>query len=88
MAVYCISYDLQSNNYESLINAIQSYGCWWHQSKSTWFVETDQTTKQILENLKNYIENNDKIIVIRVQKDWWAVGHTKEEYEWMKNRNF
>ena len=88
MAVYCISYDLQSNNYDSLINAIQSYGLWWHQSKSTWFTETNQTSKQILETLKNYLENNDKIIVIRVQKDWWAVGHTEEEYTWMRNRNY
>ncbi len=88
MAVYCISYDLQSNNYEALISAIQSYGLWWHQSESTWFIETNQTSRQILENLRNYARNGDKVIVIRVQKDWWAIGHTENEYNWMRNRNF
>ena len=88
MAVYCISYDLQSRNYEPLINAIQSYGLWWHQSESTWFIETNQTSRQVLDNLRNYIMNGDKLIVIRVQRDWWAVGHTEESYTWMRNRNF
>lgn len=88
MAVYLISYDLKGNNYDSLIEAIQSYGLWWHQSKSSWFIETNHTTRQILDNLRNYIQNGDKIIVIQVQKNWWAVGHTEEEYNWMKKRNF
>ena len=88
MAVYSISYDLQSNNYDSLINAIQSYGLWWHQSESTWFIETNQTSRQILDNLRNYLGNRDKLIVVQVQRNWWAVGHTEEEYNWMRNRNY
>lgn len=88
MAVYCISYDLKSKNYDSLIEAIKSYGLWWHQSESTWFIETNQTSKQVLENLRNFLFNNDKLIVIRVQRDWWAIGHTEEEYKWLRERNF
>lgn len=88
MAVYCISYDLQSNNYDNLIDAIKSYGLWWHQSKSTWFIETNHTTKQVIENLRNYTLTGDKIIVFQIQRNWWAIGHTEEEYSWMKNRNF
>lgn len=88
MSVYCISYDLQSKNYDTLVAAIQSYGFWWHQAKSTWFIETDQTTRQVLDNLRNFADASDKIIVIKVQKNWWAFGHTEEEYNWMKNRNF
>lgn len=88
MAVYCISYDLKSDNYENLIEAIKTYGVWWHQSESTWFVETTQSSKQILDNLNNTLHVNDKLIVIQVKKHWWANGHTEEEYQWMKNRNF
>ncbi len=88
MAVYCISYDLKSDNYDSLIEAIKSYGLWWHQSESTWFIESSQEAKEILDNLNNYLSNGDKLIVIKTQKNWWAVGHTEEEYTWMKNRNF
>jgi hypothetical protein len=71
MSVYCISYDLKSNNYETLINAIQGYGLWWHQSESTWFIETNQTSRQVLDNLRNYTRNGDKLIVIRLQRDCW-----------------
>jgi hypothetical protein len=88
MPVYCISYDLQSNNYNLLSDAIQSYGCWWHQSGTTWFIETNQTTKQVLENLRNYIYKGDKLIVIQVRENCWATGHTEEEYNWIKQRNF
>lgn len=88
MSVYCISYDLQSNNYSTLIDAIQSYGLWWHQSESTWFIATNQTSRQVLENLRNYTRNGDKLIVVRVQRDWWAIGHNEEEYSWMRNRSF
>jgi len=88
MAVYCISYDLKSDNYENLIEAIKAYGLWWHQSGSTWFIEATQSSKQILNNLNNHLYEGDKLIVIQVQKHWWATGHTEEEYQWMKNRNF
>lgn len=88
MAVYCISYDLKSDSYDSLIEAIKAYGSWWHQSKSTWFIESTQGTKEILKNLNGYLNSGDKIIVIQVYKNWWAAGHTDEEYQWMKGRNF
>ena len=48
MAVYCISYDLKSGNYEKLIETIKAYGKWWHQSESTWFIESSQDAKEIL----------------------------------------
>lgn len=88
MAVYCISYDLKSNNYEPLIESIKAYGLWWHQSESTWFIEALQGPKEILDNLNRHLLLGDKIIVIQVQKNWWAAGHTDEEYSWMNQRNF
>ncbi len=88
MAVYCISYDLPSNNYEPLIEAIKSYGNWWHQSESTWFIETNQGAKEILDHLKNYCYVGDKLIVVKLEGSWWAVGHTEDEYNWMRERKF
>ncbi len=88
MAVYCISYDLKSDNYSALIESIKAYGFYWHQSESTWFIETTQGAKQILENLNRHLKKGDKILVIKVQKNWWAAGHTEEEYQWMRERNF
>ena len=69
MAVYCISYDLKSDNYESLIQAIKAYGFWWHQSESTWFIESALEPSQILDNLNNHLFKGDKLIVIKVQRN-------------------
>jgi hypothetical protein len=88
MAVFCISYDLKSGNYEPLIEAIKTYGLWWHQSESTWFIETTHNSREVLDSLRTHLKTEDKLIVIQVQKNWWALGHTEKEYEWMKNRNF
>ncbi|OAV69901.1 hypothetical protein Barb4_01580 [Bacteroidales bacterium Barb4] len=88
MAVYCISYDLKSDEYKNLIEAIKAYGLWWHQSESTWFIETTQTAKQILENLKVFLKSGDKLIIIQVKQHWCALGHTEKEYDWMKSRKF
>lgn len=88
MAVFCISYDLKSGNYEPLIESIKAFGRWWHQSESTWFIEASQGSKEIMENLNKHISSGDKIIVIKVEKNWWASGHAEEEYNWMKQRNF
>ena len=88
MAVFCISYDLKNDNYEPLIEAIRAYGTWWHQSKSTWFIETDKTAKQIFENLNPHLYKNDKLIVVKIQENWWATGHSEKEYKWMKDRSF
>jgi hypothetical protein len=88
MAVYCISYDLKSGNYDPLIESIKAYGLWWHQSESTWFIETIHESKLIYENLNRYLRTGDKIIIIKVQKDWWAGGHTEAEYQWLRDRKF
>jgi hypothetical protein len=70
MAVYCISYDLRSDNYSALIESIKAYGLWWHQSESTWFIETRQGAKQILDNLNRHLISGDKILVISLDKEW------------------
>ena len=88
MAVYCISYDLKSDNYENLIEAIKAYGTYWHQTESTWFIESSQAAKEIFNNLSNHLKTDDKLIVIEVKQHWWATGHKQDEYDWMKQRNF
>jgi len=88
MAVYCISYTLTSNNYDRLHQAIMDYGTWWHQSGSVWIVETNQTARQLIDNLRTYLGVNDKIMVFRVMAEWWAVGHSPEETNWMHQRQF
>jgi len=88
MSVYCISCTIKSKNYESLFQAIKSYGVYWRESETVWFIESTHTTKEVLDNLRTFIEANDKLLVIQVHRNWWAVGYTEEEYTWIKARNF
>lgn len=85
--VYCISYDLRKSgrNYESLYVAIKSYGTWWHQTGSVWFVVTSDTAANIRDRLNEQLDSNDKLFVIALQKRWAGVGFSQREYEWLKS---
>lgn len=86
-SVYCISYDLRSpgRNYDDLITAIKSFGLWWHQTESVWFIVSDKDVVSIRDFLMNYIDRNDKLFVIEVNKPWAGTGFTNKEYEWLKD---
>jgi CRISPR-associated endonuclease Cas2 len=90
MALYIISYDLTnpSRDYQSLSNAIKSYGSWWHQSGSTWLISVNtDNAATIRDYLKQFIDSNDKIFVAKLSGAWAASGFTREEYEWIKSEN-
>lgn len=85
--VYCISYDLRTpgREYNSLIDAIKTYGTWWHQTGSVWIVVTPKTSANIRDELMRHIDQNDKLFVIALKKEWAGVGFSEEEYSWMKS---
>jgi len=87
MNVYCISYDLKKpdRDYEKLTEAIKTYGKWWHQTGSVWFIVSEQEASVIRDYLMQFIDKNDKLFVIRVVRGWAGTGFTTEEYDWIKN---
>lgn len=92
MSVYCISYTISNtlftDNSTRISNAIMNYGQWWHQSDNVWYIETNQTERQIFDNLRNYIGNGDKLFVVKIQNAWWGIGYTEAEYNWLRNKIF
>lgn len=85
--VYCISYDLSKpgRNYESLYNAIKSYGTWWHQTESVWFIVSSANATEIRDNLNKHTDANDKLFVVALRHEWAGVGFSQREYEWLKS---
>ena len=66
MSTYIITYDLKnSRNYNELYEAIKSYGTWAHINESTWAIVTDQSATEIRDQLKNHLEIDDIIFIIR-----------------------
>lgn len=85
--LYCISYDLcqPDRDYEELYQGIKSFGQWWHQTGSVWFVVSSKTPVEIRDYLEQFIDSNDKLFVIALKKKWAGIGFSNKEYEWLKS---
>lgn len=68
---FIISYDLCSLNrdYNHLYSAIKSFGTWGRLTESTWAIVTDSTVVQIRNFLMAFIDNDDRLIVIKGGKE-------------------
>lgn len=90
MALYSITYDLSNpgRDYETLANGIKKYGYWWHQTGSVWIIAANgTTTAQIRDYLKQFMDQNDKLFIAKLNGEWAAFGFTQEEYDWIKSKN-
>lgn len=66
MNCYIISYDLRfGGNYTTLHNVIKSYVTWAKITESTWAVVSIQSAEQIRDNLLGYMDNKDRLFVIK-----------------------
>ena len=84
-SIFSISYDLTkpNQNYEGLYEGIKSFGTWWHQTGSVWFIRSDKDSSSIRDYLKQFIDDDDKLFVIKVFRNWAGTGFTQEEYDWL-----
>lgn len=74
MDIHLITYDLRrpGQDYTNLIRAIRSYEQWINVCESCWAVKTTATDSEILDNLLQYIDANDKILVVTMSRQKWA----------------
>lgn len=81
-----ITYDLNKphKDYPKLFEGIRSYGSYAHALDSVWLVKTDSTVGQIRDHLKQFIDSNDQLKVVRVS-DWATFNLSKEVTDWLKN---
>lgn len=63
---YIISYDLcqPGRDYEKLYQILRSFPNWGRLTESTWAVVSDKTAVAIRDMLNQYIDSNDRLIVI------------------------
>lgn len=83
-----ISYDLNKprKGYSDLHDAIKAIsGTWWHHLTSVWLVDTDLSTQEIYEKVKEHIDENDELFITRITRDY--TGYLpKKAWEWLKDR--
>lgn len=85
MSCYLISYDLRNaRDYESLYDAIRSYGTYAHVLESTWAIKTDKSAVEVRDHLTGFIDSDDGIFVVKsAQEAAWRKAICKDE--WLKN---
>lgn len=85
--IYAINYDLSrpGQNYSELHAAIQQCGAWWHYLGSTWLVDSSKTATEIWNHLAPHIDTNDRVLIIRVTKDYqgWL---SRDAWNWIDAR--
>lgn len=88
MAVYMVGYDLlkPGQDYEDLINAIKSYGVWWHHLDSTWIIVTDETAIQVRDRLVQHIDSNDELLVASIGAPAAWRGFAKDGADWLMKK--
>lgn len=71
MDSYIISYDLIAPNkdYGPLIKAIKEYGTYAKILESLWIVKSNDSSTTIRDNLKSYIDNDDRLFVAKLTGD-------------------
>lgn len=86
MSVYQINYDLRKQkDYPSLIERIKSYGTWCHPLESVWIIVTNQTAAQVRDYLATVMDNDDGILVTRLQGEAAWYGLSNEVSQWIQS---
>lgn len=86
MSVYQINYDLRKQkDYSSLIERIKSYGTWCHPLESVWIIVTNQTAAQVRDYLATVMDNDDGILVTRLQGEAAWYGLSNEVSQWIQS---
>lgn len=86
MPTLCVTYDLHKpgQEYTELIAAIKRHRTWWHHLESTWFIVTNKTAASVREDLKQYLDKNDEILVFTVGSYWAGEGFKERAYAWLQ----
>ena len=85
MSVKLVTYDLDKpgQDYTDLLKEIKKFS-WARLSESSYAIETDLTPSQLYARFKQYVDANDTIYVIVLNRPYVGQG-PKEVNEWLEN---
>lgn len=87
MKGYLIGYDLNKSgqNYATLIEEIKKLGNWWHCLDSTFIIISSSTAVAIRDHLQQYVDSNDKLLVVLLSREAAWAGLSEECSDWLTN---
>jgi len=68
--------------------AIKSLGDAYQFQKHAWIVEAEVSNHQISETVAATLRPKDKLLVMRIHKDWTAANLPQVELDWLSGRNY
>lgn len=85
MSVILVTYDLSTpgQDYKNFYEIIKSYP-WAKLSESSYAISTSKTVKTVFEDIKQHIDQNDQLYVIKLDKYWNGYG-PKDVNAWLNN---
>ena len=85
--VYLISYDLiKDKKYKKLIDEIKKYSPRCKPLESVWIIKSTQSCSQIFKNLSNFIDPDDKLLVLKLANSAnWTETLKLSSKKWLKN---
>ena len=87
MKSYLVTYDLiKRKNYPELFEALKKFDGYLHFLGSVWIVKSDATAEQIFDYLRPHIDNDDKLIVILLQREAkWTGSLLQADQDWLQS---
>ena len=90
MAIFMIGYDLHAHragNYEALFSTLESIGTgYWDCLNSTWLVVSEKAAAEIRDELKQHLEDGDRLLVMRYDKDAAWLGFEGDCRTWLEDK--
>lgn len=85
MATYLVSYDLVGQkDYERLFEHLRTYGTRSRPLKSLWVIVTSKTAEEIRNGIDRYIDDDDKVLVVRTGQGAAWRHLSKETGDWLR----
>jgi hypothetical protein len=82
--VYLVRYTLHDEEeneeeYSEIIDNIREiYPCSWHCLYSTWIIKTSESIQQIYNNIREFLDSNDALIITELHENRLFVGRFDE----------
>lgn len=88
MATFIVTYDLmkQGQNYACITKKLEAYPTHWHLQGSVWIIQTNETAAQIRNALQPCLDQNDKLLVARLEGEAAWYGYSDHNSQWLKGR--
>ncbi len=85
MATYIVTYDLNKETKRpNIVGSIHDFPSWAKLSESSYAISTNQTPRQVYDDLLKHLDSNDQLYVITLRQPYYGQG-SKEVNKWLAN---